>query len=182
MEFQRFKVDDLLIREPKFTDARLLVDMLNDYDVAKNSALPGYPYDEKRCLVALERYLNKDRQFMFWDEFVIDKEGIAIGQITLKGDRLFLTNGMLSYHIDKEHRRQGNMEKSLKAIIPYALTMYQCLCAYVMKDNEPSRTLLEKLGFQWRGYGKGAINTFGRLQDYDYFGVTAEEYGLSDIK
>lgn len=79
--------------------------------------------------------------------------GEAVGSISLKNISLSMGYGELGYGVAESHHGKGIATAALRLLIEkiFAESTLRRLLAYVHEENQPSRRVLEKLGFQEEG-------------------------------
>lgn len=89
-------------------------------------------------------------------------------------------NGTFSYGIDiaQEHRRHGYAREAVHLVLRYYFEelRYQKATVGIHDDNEASKQLHERLGFQEEGRLRRMIYTQGRFVDMLWYGMTGEEF------
>lgn len=74
----------------------------------------------------------------------------------------------LGYSLDKDHQGQGIMTQALKVSIDYMFyekKLHRIMVNY-MPNNERSRAVLERLGFEKEGYAKSYLEINGEWADH----------------
>jgi len=108
--------------------------------------------------------------------FVADLEGCVIGWCSLSvyrpGRAALRFTAEISYYVDTDHQGQGVGQ----ALIRHALEASPALgikniIAVLLDRNEPSRKLLEKLGFQQWGYLPRVLDFDGEECGEFYYGI-----------
>jgi ribosomal-protein-alanine N-acetyltransferase len=87
---------------------------------------------------------------------------------------------VLGYWVGEAFARQGVMSEAVKAALKFAfgeLELHRVEAACLPR-NEPSRRLLEKLGFRREGSAKAYLRIAGRWEDHLLFAMLAEEQPL----
>ena len=79
--------------------------------------------------------------------------GEAVGSISLKNISHSMGHGELGYGMAESHHGKGIATAALRLLIKkiFAESTLRRLLAYVHEENQPSRRVLEKLGFQEEG-------------------------------
>jgi|WetSurMetagenome_2_1015567.scaffolds.fasta_scaffold902458_1 L-amino acid N-acyltransferase YncA len=108
--------------------------------------------------------------------FVADMDGIVIGWCSLSvyrpGRAALRFTAEISYYVDTAHQGQGVgqalIRHSLKASPALGI---KNIIAVLLDRNEPSRKLLEKLGFQQWGYLPRVLDFDGEECGEFYYGI-----------
>lgn len=84
----------------------------------------------------------------------------------------------LGYWIGRRYARQGYMCEALGVLLdwsfgPLGLHRVEAAC---LPENQPSRGLLEKLGFREEGVARGYLMIDGRWQDHVLYGLLADAW------
>lgn len=105
-----------------------------------------------------------------------------LGGITLSNLRRGVAQtATLGYWIGAAHARQGYVTEALGAVLEYAfqrlgLHRVEAAC---LSDNEASRRLLLKCGFQEEGYAREYLRINGSWQDHQLFAILRAEFSAS---
>jgi ribosomal-protein-alanine N-acetyltransferase len=105
-----------------------------------------------------------------------------LGGITLSNLRRGVAQtATLGYWIGAAHARQGYVTEALGAVLEYAfqrlgLHRVEAAC---LADNEASRRLLLKCGFQEEGYAREYLRINGSWQDHQLFAILRAEFSAS---
>jgi ribosomal-protein-alanine N-acetyltransferase len=126
---------------------------------------------------------------MYWTEmrqgvthsFLIFRaaDDALLGGITLSNLRRGVSQtATLGYWIGAAHARQGYVTEALWATLEYAfqrlgLHRVEAAC---LADNEASRRLLLKSGFQEEGYAREYLRINGSWQDHQLFAILRGEF------
>lgn len=87
---------------------------------------------------------------------------------------------VLGYWLGEPFARQGAMSEAVRAALGFAFVELELhrVEAACLPRNEPSRRLLEKLGFRREGLAKGYLRIAGRWEDHLLFAMLADERPL----
>ena len=87
-------------------------------------------------------------------------------------------SGYLGYYAFVPHAGQGYMSKGLRAVVSRAFGVLRLhrLEANIQPDNEPSRRLVQRLGFRYEGFSPRYLKVAGRWRDHERWALTAEEW------
>lgn len=141
---------------------------------------PTWPSDDlsraafKRRLTAYARDREAGAAYPF---FVFRKDDDALtGGITLSNIRRGVAQtGSVGYWCGKAFTRQGHTLSAVKALTVFAfrtLSLHR-LEAACIPDNDPSRRLLAKAGFDEEGYAKAYLKINGVWRDHVLFGLVS---------
>ncbi len=101
-----------------------------------------------------------------------------IGGVSLTGiERGAFQKARLGYWIGKPYARRGLMTEATRLVLTFAfetLSLHR-LEASCMEDNEPSKALLARLGFEKEGLAKAYLKINGAWEDHLLWGKTRAE-------
>lgn len=128
------------------------------------------------------RYTREIRSDVAYPFFVFRKvDGALVGGCTLSNVRRGVTqSASLGYWVGAKFARQGHMHAATGALAPFvfqtlALHRLEAAC---IPDNEPSRRLLLKCGFQEEGRARCYLQINGKWQDHILFALLEEDTRL----
>ena len=144
---------------------------------------PSWPLDDLTKPSFQRRILRQDRE-RTEDEsygFLIfrTKDDALLGGMTLGNVRRGVAQcGTLGYWMGEKYAGQGYMAKAVRALLRHAflemgLHRIEAACA---PDNERSRRLLERLGFQREGYARAYLLIDGGWQDHLLFAMLERDF------
>ncbi len=141
---------------------------------------PTWPADDlsraafRRRLAAYQRDMELGYGYAF---FVFRRDdGELVGGITLSNVRRGVAQmGQIGYWIGEPHQRQGYTLAAVRALCGFALGRLGLhrVEAACIPDNEPSRTLLLKAGFELEGRAQAYLKINGDWRDHLLFGLVA---------
>jgi len=102
-----------------------------------------------------------------------------VGGITLSNVRRGVAEtASVGYWTGVKYARQGHMTEGLSLVANFAFERLRLhrLEAACLPTNQPSRGLLEKIGFRKEGYAKSYLCINGQWQDHLLFGLLREEW------
>jgi [ribosomal protein S5]-alanine N-acetyltransferase len=87
-------------------------------------------------------------------------------------------SGYLGYYAFAPHQGKGHMSEGLRLVIERAFTRLGLhrLEANVQPGNQPSRRLVERLGFRLEGYSERYLKIAGRWRDHERWALTIEDW------
>lgn len=102
--------------------------------------------------------------------FLIRREDQSLlGAVTLDNIRRGPSQaGTMGYWIGEAHARRGYMREALEAVVHHAFTDLDLsrLEAGCLPENQPSRGLLEKVGFKYEGVAQSYLQINGRWRNH----------------
>ncbi len=155
------KTARLLLRAPRFEDARTFAVLAGDRRVAENTAHIPSPcsVSEARQWIASSTLRRS--------VFVITMGAEMIGACSLEGDGI----PELGFWIGVPFRGCGYGTETAHGLIGHAFNSlgHQALTASARVNNPVSRRMLEKCGFQWTGVGLRRIRAISSSVPVDRF-------------
>ena len=150
------------LRYWKSSDAKFLVENLNDLSITKFTVIP-HPYklsDAEWFLNKCKRERKKKEGFAF--AIIVDKKivgGVSVGSVSEKNK-----SGQIGYWIGKNFWRKGYASEALKLLLDSCFDELGLVrvYAYVFTPNNPSVKLLEKLCFRKEGVLKKHVFEKGK--------------------
>lgn len=125
------------------------------------------------------RQYNKDlREEISYPFFIFrENDDQLLGGVTLTNIRRGVSQSCsIGYWIGKQFIRQGIMTRAIAAIIPFAfetLVLHRIEAACLV-DNDPSKHLLEKCGFEYEGRARKYLMINDSWQDHELYALTNE--------
>jgi ribosomal-protein-alanine N-acetyltransferase len=127
----------------------------------------------------LRHYVGEWRQGAGYAFFIFTREGERlVGGITLSNVRRGVAQAAsVGYWIDEAHARQGYMTEALLAVCEFSFSRIglRRLEAACLPQNEASRGLLEKVGFQYEGYAREYLRIDGEWRDHLLYALLRDD-------
>ncbi|MBT9447773.1 MAG: GNAT family N-acetyltransferase [Hyphomonadaceae bacterium] len=125
----------------------------------------------------LRRYAEDARDGRAYAFFIFNAEDNAlVGGATLsRVQRGVALSCSLGYWVGAPHQRRGYTSAGVRALARYAfddLALHRVEAA-CQPDNEPSRSLLKKVGFTEEGFARAYLRINGDWRDHVLFGLVA---------
>ncbi|MEL6841347.1 MAG: GNAT family N-acetyltransferase [Pseudomonadota bacterium] len=136
MTVPTLRTDRLVLRAFRQQDEALLATTINDYEISKWLTVVPYPYTiEDAAWFIGENLAGRFHTWAIW-----------------RGDNLAGAMGLdkeLGYWLAQDFRGQGYATEAATAIVAhhFATTDAKLICSSHFVENDPSRNVLEKLGF-----------------------------------
>lgn len=157
------------------SDLDFLRDNVNDRRVRR--AMLG---DGPTNTVQLRDDLTDERDY----QFVIVTLDARVGYVSLHD--VSQTNGVaaISYWIDPDYQGQGHATEGVQLVVQYAFEQLRLhkVRADVREFNEPSRHVLEKLGFEHEGVLRESRFVDGEYWHRHRYGVLSHEWDSSAVE
>jgi len=141
---QRAQEDSLRIRPISLFDVPMIVELVNDWEVVSMLSRLPYPYEPRHA----ENWINEIEQNRREDAWAIEADGHFAGVVGYS--RTSLSHGELGYWLGKPYWGRGLAARAAWQIIAhgFASEPFKYFHANYYTDNERSKRLLDKLGFQ----------------------------------
>lgn len=129
------------------------------------------------------RHYNKDiREEISYPFFIFrESDEQLLGGVTLTNIRRGVSQSCsIGYWIGEQFIRQGTMTRAIAAIISFAfetLALHRIEAACLV-NNDSSKRLLEKCGFEYEGRAKKYLMINDRWQDHELYALTNETGNL----
>jgi ribosomal-protein-alanine N-acetyltransferase len=127
----------------------------------------------------IKRYQKETRLDSAYAFFVFRKSDDALmGGCTLSNVRRGVTQCCaLGYWIGERFARQGYMFDAARALVPFIFSTLGLhrIEAACLPTNEPSKSLLVKVGFRQEGLARGYLQINGEWRDHALFALLADE-------
>jgi RimJ/RimL family protein N-acetyltransferase len=160
------ETERLVLRAPRFEDAKAIATLANDRRIAENTRRIPFPYTQAHAeeFIASARSGAGDSAL-----FLIEFAGDVVG-----GCGVGPTDGTapeIGYWLGVPFWGQGYATEAVRALIDYGFTELGCtaLQAGARVTNPASRRILEKCGFQWTGVGLCRIQAIASSAPIDQF-------------
>jgi RimJ/RimL family protein N-acetyltransferase len=158
------ETERLILRAPRFEDAKRVAALANDRRVAENTARIPHPYS----LADAKDWIGSANRTAGEASFLIDAGGEVIGACGLEW-----RNGVpeIGYWLGAPFWGNGYATEAVRALIDHAFGegCYPALHAGARVSNPASRRVLEKCGFQWTGVGLRRIRAISSSVPLDRF-------------
>ena len=171
------ETERLVLRAPRFEDAKAIAMLANDRRIAENTARIPHPYTlaDAEAFLAAAKCSQQERAFA-----ITLKKGPLIGMCALD-----LRDGAgvpikpagndavpeLGFWLGAPYWGRGYAPEAVRALIDYAFEdlEVEALQAGARVTNPASRHVLEKCGFQWTGVGLYRIRALKSSAPIDRF-------------
>jgi ribosomal-protein-alanine N-acetyltransferase len=174
--------DTIFLRYPEISDYPQWTELRGESREFLSPWEPAWGTDElsraafRRRIRRYEREIRSDLAYPF---LVFRKSDNAlIGGCTLTNVRRGVTqSAAIGYWVGARHARQGYMYAALTAIRPFAFELLGLhrLEAACIPENEASRKLLLKIGFQEEGRARRYLQINGQWRDHILFALLEDD-------
>jgi RimJ/RimL family protein N-acetyltransferase len=160
------ETERLVLRAPRFEDAKSVAALANDRRIAENTRRIPHPYSRADADDFIASLNTRTSEVAF---LVTLADGTLIGACGIG-----MIEGPapeLGYWLGVPFWGQGFATEAVRALIDYAFTDlgHEALQAGARVTNPTSRRVLEKCGFQWTGVGLCRIRALASSAPIDRF-------------
>jgi len=177
------KTKRLILRKPKKSDWKDLVEGIGEYDVAKMLLVVPHPYKKKDAGVYIGKVIKRWKQKIKIDySFVIElkSEGKVIGAIGIHRIDKFSRVGTTGSWINKKYWRNGYITEAKIAANDFAFNKLKLrkLGSKVFKENNASNATQKKIGYILEGVQRKESRnpTTGKIHDVNIYGLLKEDW------
>ncbi|MEM7067173.1 MAG: GNAT family N-acetyltransferase [Cyanobacteria bacterium P01_B01_bin.77] len=175
--FPNIETERLLLRQAIEEDAGDILAIFSDPDVTQFHDLDTFTnLDQARGVIERRVKGFESNRGLRWG-ITLKQQDKLIGSCGFTWDR-DANAAEVGYELASQFWRQGIMSEALCAILNYGFEIegVQCVIAEIMLENETSRRLLKKLGFQSQGILKGRGFWKGQHHDLEQFMLTKSKF------
>jgi RimJ/RimL family protein N-acetyltransferase len=173
----------LILRKPKKSDWKDLVEGVGEYDVAKMLLRIPHPYHKKDADDYIKKVIKRWKQkikedYNFFIELKSEKK--VIGAIDINRIDIFAGTGTTGSWINKKYWRNGYVTEAKIALNDFAFNKLKLrrLDSFVCRDNKASNATQLKMGYVFEGMrrkAKRALAT-GKIHDVNMYGLLKEDW------
>ncbi len=177
------KTNRLILRKPKMTDWKDLVEGIGEFDVAKMLSKVPHPYKKKDADIFIKKKIKKWKQkdktdYMFYIE--LKSENKVIGAIGIHEIDKFSGKGKTGSWLNKKYWRNGYMTEAKIAVNDFAFNKLKLrkLNSDVYVENKASNATQLKMGYKLEGVRRKNNKSFltGKIHDINEYGLLREEW------
>lgn len=177
------KTKRLILRGPRLTDWKDIVEGIGDYDVAKMMVSVPFPYSKKDALwfiklKAKELKKKEPSAYLFFIELKSEKK--VIGAVEVFKINRFSGTGETGSWINKKYWRNGYITEAKIALNDFAFDKIKLrrLDSPVFKDNIASNKTQLKMGYIFEGTMRKAHKSkaTGKIHDANIYGLLKEDW------
>ena len=179
----KLKTKRLILRQPKMSDWKDLVEGLNDFEVAKRMSRIVYPYNKKEAEIFIKKTAQRWKEkvpenIQFSIELKSEKK--IIGGIGISNINNFNGTANTGSWINKKYWRQGYITEAKIVANDFIFNKLKLrrLNSYVYYDNKASNATQKKMGYKLEGtmrkYMKNKAT--GKIHDMNVYGLLKEDW------
>lgn len=173
----------LILRKPKISDWKDIVEGIGEYDVAKMMVSVPYPYKRKDAEIFIKRKLKEWQQkiqpsYFFVIELKSEKK--VIGAIEVFKINRFNGTGETGSWINKKYWRNGYISEAKVALNDFIFNKIKLrrLESPIFQDNMASRATQLKMGYKFEGVKRKAVRSkaTGKIHNETMYGLLKEDW------
>ncbi len=173
----------LILRKPKMSDWKDVVEGIGDYDVAKMMVSVPYPYKRKDAewfidLKNKEWKKKEPNAYLFFIELKSEKK--IIGAVEVFKINRFSGTGETGSWINKKYWRNGYVTEAKIALNDFIFNKIKLrrLESPIFEDNVASRATQSKMGYVLEGIKRKAAKSkaTGKIHNETMFGLLKEDW------
>ncbi|MFL5281990.1 MAG: bifunctional GNAT family N-acetyltransferase/(deoxy)nucleoside triphosphate pyrophosphohydrolase [Rhodopila sp.] len=177
--FEPLKTERLTLRPLQPDDAESLHRLINDWEVTRTLAEVPYPYPRSLADEWIDSTLEELAVGSAYHLAITGHEGereILIGVVGLRLDKTG-RSARLGYWVGRAYWRHGVATEAARRLTSwgFANLPLELITAEVTEGNEPSRTVLRRIGFRQVGTGMRASVTTGNAHMVTVFEATRDD-------
>ncbi len=182
-KFMELETKRLILRKPKKSDWRDVVEGIGEFDVCKMLFKTPYPYTKKNAENFIKKSIKKSNQkpqteYLFFIELKSEKK--VIGAIGLHNIEYFSGIAETGSWINKKYWRNGYITEAKIAVNDFAFDKLKLRRLYspVYSDNKASNATQRKMGYILEGTQRKAkrILATGKIHDVNMYGLLKEDW------
>lgn len=179
----KLKTKRLILREPKLSDWKDIVEGLNDIDVAGMLFKTPYPYKKTDALKFINKKIKNAKkkpreEYVFVLESKLNKK--VIGIVGLSNIDYFSGIGETGSWVNKKFWRQGYVTEAKIALNDFAFNKLKLRRVWspVYKVNKASNATQQKMGYKLEGTQRKAkrVLSTGKIHDVNMYGLLKEDW------
>jgi len=173
----------LILRQPKKSDWKDIVEGVGDYDVSKMTSRIPYPYKQKDAEEFIKKATKRFKQkvindYLFYIELKSEKK--VIGAIGIHKIDIFSGTGETGSWINKKYWRNGYITEAKIAVNDFAFNKIKLrrLESKVYTDNKASNATQIKIGYKFEGMQRKSVKSkaSGKIHDVNIYGLLKEDW------
>ena len=176
----------LILRKPKKSDWKDVVEGVSDYDVAKMTSHIPHPYAKKDAEWFIDNSIKNWGKGVYTFFIELKSEKKVIGAIGLRQVDAFNGTASTGSWVNKKYWRQGYMTEAKIAANDFAFTKLKLrrLNSTVYTHNKASNATQRKVGYRFEGCRKKSLRSLatGKIYDENMYGLLKEDWKKARIK
>ena len=162
------------LRPIEYKDMDMLRELINDPEIASSVVGFGFPVSAVQQKVWFENIYPHENA----ERFMIEAEGKAVGSLVFDDIDRENRTGEVGYKIARPFQGHRYASYAVRAVMPYLFDEkgIECIIAYHLDTNDPSKRVLEKAGFIFEGVQRKAVYRNGIRMGLWYWSCSREHY------
>jgi ribosomal-protein-alanine N-acetyltransferase len=185
----KLETERLILRKPRMSDWKILVEELNDLDISRYTKRIPYPYKEKDAKGWIKNAIKKGNQRKAYP-FIIElkSEKKVIGVIEIMSIKEFSKTGETGSWIAKKYQRKGYISEAKIAANEFAFNKLRLrkLSSFIYPPNKSSIATQKRMGYKLEGRERKQVKVLstGKVYDVLIYGLLKEDWekNLSKLK
>jgi [ribosomal protein S5]-alanine N-acetyltransferase len=182
----KLETERLILRKPKESDWKDLVEGVGNIEVSRNLELVGHPYRKKDGKDFIEYALKewrkkKKEKYIFFIELKSEKKVIGVTEVSIKKNI-----GESGSWINKNYWKKGYITEAKTAVNYFAFNKLGArkLESGAIKENKASNIMQTKMGYKLEGClrQKATSKATGKIHDLNVYGLLKNEWKKSRPK
>jgi RimJ/RimL family protein N-acetyltransferase len=166
----------LVLRAPRFEDAKTIATLVNDRRIAENTLRIPHPYG----IADAEHFITGANATRAETVFLITKRGdtvLGACGVVEQGEEA----PEIGYWLGVAFWGKGYATEAARAVIDYAFENlnYNVIHAGARVNNPASRRVLERCGFRWTGVGLYRIRSLASSAPFDRFHLDRGRWAIA---
>lgn len=178
-----FETKRLILRQPKKSDWKDILDGIRDIQVSKMLSVVPHPYKKKDALSYIKYCLNnwkKKKKTDYIFVIVLKSERKVIGATALHDVSKKHKKAETGSWINRKYWRKGYILEAKIPILDFAFNRLKLrkIETGAFKENDASNSMSKKLGFVYEGMRRKSIicKATGKIEDVNVYGLLKEEW------
>ncbi|MBU1728030.1 GNAT family N-acetyltransferase [Patescibacteria group bacterium] len=174
------KTERLILRKPKLSDWKDVVEGVGEYGVSKWLTTVPYPYKKSDAFKWISKYIKKwgDKDYPFFIELRSEKK--VIGCIAIHHVDKFTKVGATGSWINKKYWKKGYITEAKIAINDFAFNKLKLerLNSSIFSNNKASNATQKKMGYKFEGKRRRCVGSkaSGKIYDENMYGLLKDDW------
>ena len=175
------KTKRLILRKPKLSDWKDILDGAGNLDVSRCTTRIPYPYSKKDALKWLKKSINswnEKKSYAFMIQLISEKK--VIGCVALNGVDKFDGTATTGSWINSRYWEKGYITEAKIAANNFAFNRLKLrkLKSKIRTDNKASNKTQQSLGYKFEGCMRKDAKSMatGRIEDQNIYGLFKEDW------
>ena len=180
------KTKRLILRKPKKSDWKDIVEGAGEYDVAKMTKNIPHPYTKKDAVWFINNSIKNWGKTSYTFFIELKQENKIIGAMGLTGINKFQGTATTGSWINKKYWRNGYITEAKIVVNDFAFNKLKLrrLNSTVDTNNDASNATQKKMGYKLEGMTRKSARTksTGKIRDLNIYGLLKEDWKKARAK